>query len=135
MRVVWAVVFAIIGIDYARTSGLGALGFTAVAIAYLVLYGPINRYIYLRQTRGVRQRHAPGVGRVVLGLSANALTVDGSNGTVRLEYAAVRRIEESPTHYFLYVGPAAAIVVPRDRVAKGDPEAFVHALRSQTSPT
>jgi len=133
MRWVWAVVFAVIGFEYARTSKLGGLAFAGIAIAYLAIYGPMNRYLFRRQMGGGMHRGpAPGIGRVTLRLTSDGLVVDGSNGTTRLEASAIRRIEAAPAYYFLYVGPLAAIIVPRTGVSRGDPDAFVRALQAMT---
>jgi hypothetical protein len=135
MRLVWAVVFAVIAIEYGRTSPVGALGFAAVGIAYLALYGPLNRFLYVRQRRGLRGRpETPGVGPVRLALASGRLEVQAARGSAHLDPADIRRIDESASHYFLYVGPSSAIVVPRLGATRGDPDALVRSLRATLRP-
>lgn len=131
MRFVWAVVFAVIAVEYGRISPVGAVGFGALGVAYIALYGRLNRFLYVQQSRGLKRGpEVPGVGPVTLTLMSGALLVDGRAGQARVALSRIRRVEESPSHYFVYVGPTAGLVVPRAGVATGDPEAFVRALRA-----
>lgn len=133
MRIVWTVVFVVIAVEYARTSLAGALAFAAVGVAYLVLYGPLNRFLAGRQTHGLNRRPpTPRSGIVRLTLDGGALAVEAAEGAGRFAPRDVREIDETPSHYYLHVGPSSAIIIPRSGLATGDPDAFVRALRAAT---
>lgn len=135
MRLVWTVVFAVITVEYARTSRAGAAAFALIGVAYVALYGPLNRFLYARQHRALRRRpETPGVGPVRLSLADGGLAVDAAQGAGRIDPAAIERIDEATAHYFVYVGPSAAIVVPRSGASRGDADAFVRSLRAAIGP-
>jgi hypothetical protein len=135
MRIVWTVVFVVIVVEYARTSPAGAFAFAAVAIAYLALYGPLNRFLAGRQTHGLNRRPpTPRSGGVRLTLQGGALAVEAAEGTGRFVPRDVGQIDETPSHYYLHVGPSSAIIIPRSGLATGDPDAFVRALRAAAEP-
>jgi hypothetical protein len=130
MRLVWAVIFGVIAWEYAKTSVPGALGFLVIGGAYLAAYGPLNRFLYVRQNRNLNTGpDAPRLGPVTLRLERGRLRVDAREGSSTLQPSAIRRVTESRTHYFLYVGPTSAIIVPKTGVTGGDPAAFVRAVR------
>jgi hypothetical protein len=117
MRLVWAVVFTVIVWEYAKISPAGALGFAAVGLAYLAAYGPLNRFLYARQNRRLnRDPEAPRAGHVSLEL------------TTSLRSGAIRRVDRSPAHHFVYIGPTSAIIIPRSGAVRGDPDAFVDGI-------
>jgi hypothetical protein len=130
MRLVWAGVFGLIAWEYSKTSVSGALGFLVVGAAYLAAYGPLNRFLYVRQNRNLNNGpDAPRLGPVTLRFEAGRLEVEATQGSSTLQPSAIRRVTESPTHYFLYLGPTSAIIVPKTGVTGGDPGAFVRAVR------
>jgi hypothetical protein len=131
MRFVWTGVFLFIAWEYSKSSVSGALAFLVLGAAYVGAYGPINRYLYVRQNRGLNAgSDAPRLGPVTLNVEAGRLRVQSSEGLTTLEPSAIRRIEESPSHWFLYLGPTAAIIVPKAGVTGGDPAALVRAVRA-----
>jgi hypothetical protein len=54
------------------------------------------------------------------------LTEEAPEGSSKLELSAIRRIDESNSHYFIYLGPVSAVVVPK---AGDQAENFINALR------
>jgi hypothetical protein len=64
---------------------------------------------------------------VKIELAGSQLLVAAPEASSRIELSAIRRIGESDTHYFIYIGPVAAIVVPKARAGSQE---FVSSLRT-----
>jgi len=127
MRWIWGVAFALLALVYASRSPHTSIALLAFALAYLPFYGRLNRWWYIRhQRRLFAGPDAPRLGAMTLELADGQLLVAEPEGSARLELSAIKRIDESASHYFLYVGPAAAIVVPR---RPDGADGFVQALR------
>ena len=133
MRLLWAGIFGLIAWEYSKTSVPGALAFLALGAAYVAGYGPLNRFLYVRQSRNLNAApETPRLGPVTLRFEQGRLRVESSEGAATVQPQAIRRIAETPAHWFLYVGPTAAVIVPKMGVEGGDPAALVAAVREAT---
>jgi hypothetical protein len=76
-------------------------------------------------------RHAgPGLfGRHTLELEGDMLIGRTEVNETRTRVSAVGPMAETPTHVFIYVGPAAGHVIAREHIVLGDLTAFLTALR------
>jgi hypothetical protein len=114
MRGVWFAVFALLAVLFYQSSRPAAIVFGASAIAYLLFYVPLNRWWYLRHNHRLHSgERSLATGRVKVTLSGDQLHVDGEHASTIFALAAILRIEESATHYFLYTGPSMAIIIPK----------------------
>jgi hypothetical protein len=114
-------------------------GETAVAISFLLL-GPIWAAWWPSRTRRLARAQAeafyradPGglrVGRHTLAFDGGVLSADAL-GEHRLPVSAIQRVVQLPEHLLIYMGPIAALVIPRGRVVKGDLPAFAAELERQ----
>jgi hypothetical protein len=114
-------------------------GETAVAISFLLL-GPIWAAWWPSRTRRLARAQAeafyradPGglrPGRHTVTLHGGVLSADAL-GEHRLPASAIQRVVQLPEHLLIYMGPIAALVVPRRRVVKGDLSAFSAELERQ----
>jgi hypothetical protein len=114
-------------------------GETAVAISFLIL-GPIWAAWWPSRTRRMARAQAEAfyradpaalrVGRHRLALDGGLLSAD-SLGEHRLPASAVQRVVRLPEHLLIYMGPMAALVIPRLRVLRGDAAAFAAELERQ----
>jgi hypothetical protein len=128
MRWVWAGIFTLLALAYSTWSPGGSVAFLGLAVAFLLFYGRLNRWWYVRHNRRVNAGpDGPRLGQTKLELAGGQLLVEAPEGSSRLDLAAVRRIDESDSHYFIYLGPVSAVIVPK---AVGTADAFVRALRS-----
>lgn len=127
---VWASILAVLVFIYGQVSLLFAAVSACAGAALLAVYGPLTRWFYVRHN--CRLNAGPDgfrLGRMTLELDGDRLLVDGADGSSRLELSAIQRIEEGPSHYFLYLGPAAAIIVRKHGVdSVGE---MIRALRSR----
>jgi hypothetical protein len=113
---------------------------TAVAIAFLVL-GPLwAAWWPIRARRLARQQAAPFYpsgpnptfdGPHVLRLDDAGLSHAAPGTETRTSYASVQHVELTPDQLLVYTGPIQAIVVPRQRVTRGDVDIFVQQLRAR----
>jgi hypothetical protein len=128
MRLLWGGLGALVAVAYARMSVWWGIAFTVLLVTFLALYGPLNRWWYVRQNLRLNAGpDGPRLGAMRVRLdSPGQLLVEGPEGSSRLALSAVRRIEESASHFFIYTGPAAAIIVPKQA---GRALAFMEALR------
>jgi hypothetical protein len=127
MRWIWAGLFALLALAYFSWSPGGGLAFLALAIVFLLFYGRLNRWWYVRHNRRLNTGpDGPRLGTTKLELAGGHLLVEAPEGSSKLDLSAIRRIDESDSHYFIYLGPVSAIVVPK---AGGQAESFVKALR------
>lgn len=128
MRWIWGGLFALLALAYSSWSPGGAFAFLVLAIVFLLFYGRLNRWWYVRHNRRLNTGpDGPRFGITRLELSGGHLLVEAPEGSSKLELSAIRRIDESDSHYFLYLGPVSAVVVPK---ADGRAESFVRALRN-----
>jgi hypothetical protein len=113
---------------------------TAVAIAFLVL-GPVwVAWWPTRARRLARQQAAPFYpsapnpifeGPHVLRLDDAGLFYAAPGTETRTSYASIQHVELTPDQLLVYTSPVQAIVVPRQRVSRGDVDIFVQQLRDR----
>ena len=128
MRWIWSGLFALMALLYFLSSLKGGLAFLALAVVYLLFYGRLNRWWYVRHNRRIHSGpDGPRLGPVKLELVGEHLLVEGAEGSSRLQLSAIRRVDESESHYFIYLGPVAAVVLPKSAAGV---EAFLEELRS-----
>ncbi len=85
-----------------------------MAIIVVVSYVPFARWWYVLHNRRVNRTAAnTSLGFKRLFLENRQLTLQGLETTTTLKPSAIQRVEESVTHYFIYIGPMQAIVVPK----------------------
>lgn len=126
----------LLSLMFAATGDLNACTFAGIlvaSIAWTVLSRPIVLWLLRRKAKAL---YAPGknkalVGRHSLEISEGALQQRSEGGSDEVHFGAIERVAESPTHVFIYVSALSAHVVPRNKVAQGDLEAFVAQLRSR----
>jgi hypothetical protein len=127
MRWVWGGLFALLALAYFSQSLGGGLTFLALAIVFLLFYGRLNRWWYIRHNRRLNTGpDGPRLGTTKLELAGGHLLVEAPEGSSKLKLSAIRRIDESNSHYFIYLGPVSAVVVPK---AGDQAENFINALR------
>lgn len=131
----YAVLLAVFGLI------LLLFGGAALAIAFLVLGPPWIVYWPWRvkqiQRRQLLARYREGKNPalevpVVLGIDEEGLTCVTSTSQSRISFAAVQRVADTRDHFFVYLGPEQAMVIPRRRVSRGDVDTFVQELRNRT---
>jgi hypothetical protein len=128
MRWVWAGIFTLLALAYSTWSPGGSIAFLALAVVFVLFYGRHNRWWYVRHNRRVNAGpDGPRLGHTKLELASGQLAVEAPEGSSKLNLAAVRRIDESDSHYFIYLGPVSAVIVPK---AAAQADSFVRALRS-----
>ena len=106
--------------------------FTAIGVAFLAMMIFLPRYVASTIPRRVRSAIASGLGSVP---TPSRLWVDDKGGLVveqrdRTTWyapAAIDRIEETPDHVFVIVGPGQALIIPR-RVGEPVVQAFLQAM-------
>ena len=114
MRWIWFGIFAVLAVLSYRTSSPAALVFGVSSIAYLLFYIPLNQWWYRRHNHRVNSgQRSQATGRVKVTLKGDQLHVEGEHASSVVALAAILRIEESTTHYFLYTGPSMAIIIPK----------------------
>jgi hypothetical protein len=113
MRWIWAGVLGLIVAAYALVNTSGALFMAVVAVVYLALYAPLNRWWYVRHNIRINKDGAPGLGSVKLSFDGDELKVEGEDMSTNMKPSAIQRIDTCPSHHFLYIGPVSAIVIPR----------------------
>jgi hypothetical protein len=131
MRWIWGGVFALLALAYASRWPAAGLAMLVIGAVFLGFYGSLNRWWYVRHNRRINagpDAHRPGATR--LGIAEGRLHIEAPDGSSQLEMTAIRRIEESGAHFFVYTGPASAVIVPR---LDGRAEEFVQALREARS--
>ena len=64
-----------------------------------------------------------------LDASDAGLACTSSSGSGTLNWSAIKRVEETPSHVILSGGPSTVIAIPRERVEQGDLAAFVAECR------
>jgi hypothetical protein len=130
MRWIWAAVFTLTAAAYAPVSPAGALVFAVIAVTFLAVYGRLNRWWYIRHNRRLNAGpDGPRLGHIRLERASGQLLVEAPEVSSRLELSAIRRIDESDSHYFIYMGPVSAIIVPKSGTRGGSPAAFVQSIR------
>lgn len=65
------------------------------------------------EQRVLRSAHASQLGRQEIELTADGLRIRNPYGATELRWGAVRRIASSGEHLFIYIGPEAAVAIPR----------------------
>ncbi len=84
------------------------------ALISLITYGGL---VWWHMTR-LQEHMLPEPGGAVLGIhhyrfSDNGIHVDSSQGTALLKWAAVRSVEETPTHFFLMLDRCYSCILPK----------------------
>ncbi|MAE62144.1 MAG: hypothetical protein CMJ49_12410 [Planctomycetaceae bacterium] len=127
MRWVYAIVFGLIAVGYAQFATTGAVIFAVIAVIYLIFYARFNRWWVVRHSRRANAGpDGPTLGPIQLRLTDDQLLIDEPEGNARLAVTAIRRFDESDTHHFIYLGPSAALIVPKAVDGAAD---FIQALR------
>ncbi len=126
---VWGGLFALVTLVMAQRSPAGGVAFATINIISLSFYGRLNRWWYVRRNLQMfAGPDGPRFGATRLELGPDRLHVDVPGGRSEIELSAIHRIDESESHFFLYLDPVAAIIVPKS----GDGvDGFVQALRSE----
>ena len=132
MRWIWAGLFALLAIViYETRSRAEGVSLGILAAIYLLFYGRLNRWWYVRHNRRLNSGpDGPRLGPVKLELEGGKLVITAPEASSQIELSAIRRIDESDAHYFIYLGPASAGIVPKR--SRGAQE-FVRELRSATA--
>ncbi|WKZ79758.1 MAG: hypothetical protein QY327_10470 [Fimbriimonadaceae bacterium] len=127
MQWIWGSVFALLALVYFSKSLAGGFAFLSIAIAFVLLYGRLNRLWYISHNRRLNSGpDGPRYGTTNLKLADGYLLVEAPVGSAQFELSAIRRIDESNSHHFLYLGPASALVVAK---ALNQTESFINTLR------
>lgn len=130
----YVILFAIFGLVF------WIFGETAVAIAFLVLgpiwvaWWPTRARRLAREQAAAFFRDAPHAifgGPHLLRLDDAGLFYAAPGEETRTPYAVIRRVELTPDQVLVYSSQVQAIVVPRQRVTKGDVDIFVQELRAR----
>lgn len=131
-RVLWGVVvplvlFGFFGVINFRDGGWSSLPFAAIPGAFLVLwvYGGESG----RTRKNARKLFAEGENRSLNGLQRLEATEGGlidanELSESRFNWRMIERIADTPDYYFIYVGAAKGVIVPKQKVTEGDFEAF-----------
>ena len=128
MRWIWGVLFALLALAYASWSPGVSVAFAIIGVALLVFYGRLNRWWYIRHNLRINAGpDGPCLGAMRLELAGGQLLIEAPEGSSKLELSSIRRIDESDTHFFVYMGPVSAIIVPK---LGGQAEAFVQSVRT-----
>ena len=130
----YVILFAIFGLVF------WIFGESAVAIAFLVL-GPLWAAWWPTRARRLARKQAAAFYRTgpnpifdgphVLRLDDTGLFYAAPGAEARTPYADIRHIDRTPDHVLVYTSPAQAIVVPCQRVTKGEVDIFVQELRAR----
>lgn len=127
MRWVWFGTFALLALVISFESISGSVVFLGLSVISLVFYVRVNRWWYVRHNRRINAGpDGPRVGVTKLELADRHLLIDAPEVSANLELSAIRRIDESHSHYFIYLGPISAGIIPK---VAYDAESFVQALR------
>jgi hypothetical protein len=130
MRWIWAGVFALTTLASAPSSPTGAFAFATVAVVFLVFYARFNRWWYVRHNRRLNAGpDGPRLGHTKLELRSGEIAIEAPEGSSKLSLSAIRRIEESDSHYFIYLGPVSAIILPKSGTHGDQPRALVQSIR------
>jgi len=133
MRWLWVGLFGLFAILLYESSKTMSLACGALAVAYLLFYVPLNRWWYVRHNHRLNAgQESLATGRVRLSLQGSQLLVDGESASSTFQLSALQRIESSATHYFLYTGPAMALIIPK---VGGEAEALVRSIRDAKAAT
>lgn len=105
-----------------------ALGF---AVLWALFLPRLQRALLRRQlARLYRAGQARGAYRGrALALGPDGLIERTPHGAAELSWQAIARVDSTPGHTFLFVGPSQAIILPRAGVEQGDYQVFVDELR------
>lgn len=134
MRWIWAAVFGAIALLYARLSPAFALVFAGLAVIFLAFYPRLNRWRFVRHNRRLNAGpDGPRLGHTKLELCPGELAVETPEGSARLALSAIRRIDESESHFFIYMGPISAVILPKSAAQGGAAGAFVQSIRNAQS--
>jgi len=130
MRWFWGAAFGVIALLYARSSPAFSVVLASFAVLFLAFYGRLNRWWFVRHNRRLNAGpDGPRLGHTKLELCPGELAVETPEGSARLALSAIRRIDESDSHYFIYMGPVSALVVPKS-TDRGDPiGTFIRSVR------
>jgi hypothetical protein len=130
----YVILFAIFGLVF------WIFGETAVAIAFLVL-GPVWAAWWPTRARRLARKQAAALyttapnpifdGPHLLRLDEAGLFYTAPGEETRTPYGVIRHVERTADHVLVYTSPVQAIVVPRQRVTKGDVDMFVQDLRAR----
>jgi hypothetical protein len=110
--------------------GLTGAAFYVVAIHVL-------RYLSMGPL--VRRMYAEGSQKGTLGEHEMEVTEQGlvewtDYNEMKSAWGAIQRIETTPSHTFIYVGPIMAYVIPHGAVTEGDLRAFLGELKRHYRP-
>ncbi len=129
-RWVWTVLLGLLGLVYWRLTPVGGFLFLALAVLAFLFYARLNAWWYVRHNRRVNLgADGPRLGAVQLELAGGRLRAEFPEGASELDLSAIRRIDESVSHYFIYLGPVTAAIVPKSPEA----EAFLEAVRAASA--
>ena len=91
---------------------------------------------YVRRERGkqVKRMYAEGrnegtIGRQKLRVAPSGLTNSSEQGESQINWSAVERIAETPSHIFIYISAVTAFVIPRETTSGANLESLVHRMR------
>jgi hypothetical protein len=128
MRWIWGGLLVLLALAYYYQSLVGgSIAFLALAITFLLFYDRLNRWWYIRHNRGLNMApDGPRLGATKLELTDGHFLFELPEGSTKLKLSAIRRIDESDSHYFIYLGPFSAVVVPKFDHQADD---FINALR------
>ena len=130
----YVILFAIFGLLFWFVGGM------AVAIAFLVL-GPVWVAWWPARARRLAREQAAAFcptapnaifgGPHLLRLDDAGLFHAAPGAATRTPYDGIRHVERTPDHVLVYTSAVQAVVVPRQRVTKGDVDIFVQELRAR----
>ena len=69
-----------------------------------------------------------------LSITENGLRTESEAGLGELRFEGVERIAEGETFAFVYVSAVMALVIPKQRIARGDLQVFLRELDAHLPP-
>jgi hypothetical protein len=130
----YACFVALLGLIYFRF-GAGEFAIVLVVLGpvYIAVWPTGLRWLYRhRLVASARELNSSdAAGNVTLRVDDAGLTRVAPPG--QAPFRSIREVVDEVDYLLIYVGPAAAFVMARDRVVRGDPAAFAAAARLRTT--
>jgi hypothetical protein len=118
---------ALVGLLLLKLDLAIAIAIFVGAFIYFVFYPFLGRRWYVRHNlRASSSGRGQEMGAVKLTLENDSILAEAKDSSSKYKLSAIHGIEESKSHYFVYVGPAMALVVPKNC---NNSEAFIQEIR------
>ena len=120
-----------------RESGSTLLALVGMAVAMLLAFA-IQRFMRQRMVSAARRSYASGRGKRTLGEHRLTVTDAGlveraKSGEYTTPWSRGIRVIESATAVYIYTARDTGLVIPRERVTRGDAAAFAAAVRERAA--